>query len=503
MEIETEVDADFDAEAQRLVAQLTLAQRKALSAAALSNSNNTSNQSNSNSNNTSNNPNHRASLSFDSLLSNANSATDTQLPMQFLATQMAASPLLLPVAVDSLNLHQYNELQQQIQSKIQTQQQQTRHEQSSLMSKERSTKPCMRGEKKPSLPKQKPGRKTDPNTPETVGGKYLRGRKFGTDYQVKKAYLDFFEPQVLELQELSKTCHQAIDVLLAENTTLKGVHLERGFSAAVPQVQLGSCSNCAAEIANAQYFANQVKILEAQLSQVSKKLLQRKLEIEHSNSWMEMTVFVKTAEEMFGPVRVEFVRYSLKSLSYLKESPYVDIMANWLIDISQTTEHAKIIKGLLSIVAARYALLSTISNTDYELVCKIIETGFNFNKQHIEYMQELLVQDKSNVRMHTVEDLAGKELPEIVRGLNSGLKSVESLQQVYEAVDEFCILISMPRLSSENLLRRIQLMKMFKKLCECSKEDKKSVISLIEKWEEENNELIVQRIEQALIELEI
>ncbi|KAJ3265600.1 hypothetical protein HDU77_004608 [Chytriomyces hyalinus] len=211
----------------------------------------------------------------------------------------------------------------------------------------------------------------------------------------------------------------------------------------------------------------------------------------------------KTAEQVYGPVKVEFARYSLNLVPMLKGNYHVNVILDSLVAASRTSDRSKVRKFLTRTIAAQHKLFTGpyvhSSKPAREAVYEILHTLKTFNMQHLDYMLDLIADKDGMARMFR-EDC--RIDPGIAR-TQQALKTVPSLASVHHLIDEYAIIASQPTLTPELFMGLRQRMGKIENLCLPGSEDAKLVQDIFMTHRRENKELIIRRLQESMKDLDL
>ncbi|KAJ3377132.1 hypothetical protein HDU80_003455, partial [Chytriomyces hyalinus] len=164
-----------------------------------------------------------------------------------------------------------------------------------------------------------------------------------------------------------------------------------------------------------------------------------------NDEWLEevaaSTSELKTSEQLFGAIKVEFARYSLQSIVSLKGDPLIDQALDSLISASKTCEKPKLRKYLMRTFIAQAKILSSTTapnhRKDHCQIHDIFSTLRAFNKQHYDYMMDIIVDKNDLKRLFKQEK---KPATPETQNLAACLKNIKALASVHDVIDEMCIL---------------------------------------------------------------
>ncbi|KAJ3229923.1 hypothetical protein HDU78_008735 [Chytriomyces hyalinus] len=410
-------------------------------------------------------------------------------------------------------------------------------------------------------PKKKPnvGRKIDPNIPPTRQQELNRanGRAFRERQKQQFASLQM---QVAEFHDLTNSLRQSLSQLQDENNGLRSTiaQLETANATLLmhtppPRIAGPPCTvaaavvgghNCAAEAERCKMLETKVAQLEAKLKEyekpwgyqqmVSASTLLASFDFvfgaptdwsvtssspdrlrngspESINSSVDVknedcengSSSLKTSEQLFGGIKVEFARYSLQSIDSLKGNPLIDQALDSLISASKTCEKQKLRKYLMRTFMAQAKILSTITafinRKDHCQIHDIFNTLRAFNRQHLDYMLDMIV-DKEDMKRLLHEQRPVSPETEM---LAASLKEIRSLASAHAVIDEICILSSLPKVTPEILMELRKRKEILENLCVPGSEESHRLRFAMKKHRPGNKEDMMRRLEEAMNELDV
>ncbi|KAI8830964.1 hypothetical protein BJ741DRAFT_618422 [Chytriomyces cf. hyalinus JEL632] len=225
-----------------------------------------------------------------------------------------------------------------------------------------------------------------------------------------------------------------------------------------------------------------------------------------SDDWMDVFGFeniTKTAEQMYGPLKVEFARYSLNLIPLVKGNHHVNIILDSLVAASRTNDPSKVRKLLTRSFAAKHKLFTCPfmhpTQTTRRATIDILSTLQNFNTQHLDYMLSL-ISDK-----HRMEQMFREpcRIHEGIGRTQEALKAVPSLSGAHQVIDEYAIIASQPFISPELFLELRQRIEKIERWCLPGSEDAKRVEDIFVTHRRENKALITKRLEESMRDLDL
>ncbi|KAJ3239399.1 hypothetical protein HDU81_006077 [Chytriomyces hyalinus] len=212
---------------------------------------------------------------------------------------------------------------------------------------------------------------------------------------------------------------------------------------------------------------------------------------------------VKTSEQVNGPLKVEFARYSLNLIPLLKGSHFVNVILDSLVAASRTNDRVKVGKLLMRVMSAQNKILANptlrANKSEHEAVHDIFHTLRTFNSQHYEYMLRLVTDEEKMARMLQTPCQA----PPVVAKTLEELKAVPSLAGAHRLIDEMSIIASQPTLTPELIMELHQRVGKIERWCTPETEDAKRVFEIIATHLDENASSIARRLEKSMKQLDL
>ncbi|KAJ3238052.1 hypothetical protein HDU81_008523 [Chytriomyces hyalinus] len=206
---------------------------------------------------------------------------------------------------------------------------------------------------------------------------------------------------------------------------------------------------------------------------------------------------VKSAEQVHGPMKVEFARYSLNMFPILKGHHFLNVLLDPLVAASRTTDRVKLRKLLTRSIGAQHKILELslhlCNKTDHDAIFDTLHTLRSFNAPHYDYMLDL-VSDKDGMQRLL---LTPCDIRPVIRKTQQALKAVPSLADAHQVIDEYAIIASQPKLTPELFMELRNRLGKIERWCLPETEDAKRVAQIWINHRRENNEYIVNRLEEA------
>ncbi|KAJ3248794.1 hypothetical protein HDU78_010247 [Chytriomyces hyalinus] len=369
--------------------------------------------------------------------------------------------------------------------------------------------------------------------------------------------------QVAEFHDLTNSLRQSLSQLQGENNALRSTITQlQNLNAALlaqPWIAGGpppQSHNCAAEVERTMMLQNKVAELEAKLKEFEKpwgyqQMVSASFDFvfgalppppppppqtdssitfstltpdqmrnetpESFNSagldgrndeWLEEVAAaseLKTSEQLFGAIKVEFARYSLQSIVSLKGNPLIDQALDSLISASKTCEKPKLRKYLMRTFIAQAKILSSTTSPnhrkDHCQIHDIFSTLRAFNKQHYDYMMDIIV-DKNDLKQLFKQQQKKPATPE-TQNLAACLKNIKALASVHDVIDEMCILSDLPKLTPEIMMEMRKRKEILENLCVPESAEYERLRSAMKKHRPGNKEDMMRRLEEAMNELDV
>ncbi|KAJ3224351.1 hypothetical protein HDU81_008619 [Chytriomyces hyalinus] len=203
-----------------------------------------------------------------------------------------------------------------------------------------------------------------------------------------------------------------------------------------------------------------------------------------------------SAEAMFGPIRIEYVRYSLRRIPSLAHSKHVDLVADLVVHAARSTEKRQISKYLLRAISSWHEVWHACKTfAEQYTAFEIFQSFQELNLPIMEYLMNRVVDFKIIEKKPTTT-----VIPERGLELNSYLKSIPSLKDSHDAIDEYCALLCLTKMHAEDFVvlgRNIRAL-----LKKCSTEDRALLFAGNRQFREKNRHIAQKTINDALAKLE-
>ncbi|KAI8823332.1 hypothetical protein BJ741DRAFT_654985 [Chytriomyces cf. hyalinus JEL632] len=212
---------------------------------------------------------------------------------------------------------------------------------------------------------------------------------------------------------------------------------------------------------------------------------------------------VKTSEQVNGPLKVEFARYSLNLIPLLKGNQFVNVILDSLVAASRTNDRVKVGKLLMRVMSAQNKILTNpalrSNKAEHEAVHDIFHTLRTFNAQHYDYMLRLVTDEEKMARLL---QMPCPTAPFVSKTLEE-LRAVPSLAGAHRLIDEMSIIASQPTLTPELVMELHQRVGKIERWCTPETDDAKRVFEIIATHLDENSASIARRLEKSMRQLDL
>ncbi|KAI8618206.1 hypothetical protein BC830DRAFT_1109996 [Chytriomyces sp. MP71] len=212
----------------------------------------------------------------------------------------------------------------------------------------------------------------------------------------------------------------------------------------------------------------------------------------------------QSAEAIYGPMRIEFARFFLKSIHSLADpfaSKHADAFIDSIIQSSKASNKHRIHKFFTRAIKALHLMFDECATPAEQM--SIVETFFSIdtlNKPALEHIMNRIVDFQPVARQTSA--VGGYTIPPHAMGLNASLKKIPALSGCYELIDEFCLLVSAPKETPDVLVGTgITIMQLLRSKCTLP-QDKVKVLEAMNQFWRENHGLLSGRMDQTIRELD-
>ncbi|KAI8823331.1 hypothetical protein BJ741DRAFT_634426 [Chytriomyces cf. hyalinus JEL632] len=211
----------------------------------------------------------------------------------------------------------------------------------------------------------------------------------------------------------------------------------------------------------------------------------------------------QTAEQAYGPMKVEFARYSLNLIPLLTKHNSINVLLDSLVAASRTNDLTKLRKYLSRSIAAQHRLFRTpnlrSNKEEYEALSEVISTLRTFNIRHLDHMLDLVADKDGMARMFRETYIIEPGIAKI----QQALKAIPSLDGARQLIDEFAIIASQPTISPELFMELYQRFNKIERWCVPGTEDAKRVNDVFLSYRRYYKEAVVRRLEESMRDLDL
>ncbi|KAJ3232306.1 hypothetical protein HDU81_003047 [Chytriomyces hyalinus] len=197
---------------------------------------------------------------------------------------------------------------------------------------------------------------------------------------------------------------------------------------------------------------------------------------------------VPSAESLYGPMRVEFARYTMKTIPALKNSTIVDEWVDALVVKSDTSYD----KAENETVIDPYG-----DPRHFELASEIYFGCLDLNPYHMDYVLQLMGEGDPPY----VYKRGNRPFPERAISLRDGLLSIPSLSTSLEAIEELCETFLTPSFASSDFARTGRLVRAMQKRC-ATYAEKSQLLAQLFQFDGKLKELSEKKFEDAIRDLD-
>ncbi|KAI8616127.1 hypothetical protein BC830DRAFT_231005 [Chytriomyces sp. MP71] len=164
--------------------------------------------------------------------------------------------------------------------------------------------------------------------------------------------------------------------------------------------------------------------------------------MKHADDWFDIVDIPtpKSAEELFGPPKLEFTRYSLNALPSLANAKdKVDLFVNLLYSLAKVTDKGKLKRLMIRNTLAFHNIMGLCTDAEKTQAQEIVHLAQEVNPGFLEYLTILLSDGDIS---STTCDLS-QPVPDSAKDFNAALKRIPSIACYTQIIDELSILVSM------------------------------------------------------------
>ncbi|KAI8839667.1 hypothetical protein BJ741DRAFT_78723 [Chytriomyces cf. hyalinus JEL632] len=208
---------------------------------------------------------------------------------------------------------------------------------------------------------------------------------------------------------------------------------------------------------------------------------------------------VPSAESLYGPMRVEFARYSMKTIPVLKHSTLVDEWIEALVSQTRATTRLKMKRSSIRAVTSWLKVLGhcTKDPRHFELASEIYFGCLDLNPYHMDYVLQLMGEGDPPYAYKS-----GKQpFPERAVSLRDGLLSIPSLSTSVDAIEELCATFLTPSFSSSDFAHTGRLIRAMQKRC-ATYQEKSQFLTQLFQFDAKIKDLSEKKFEDAIRDLD-
>ncbi|TPX78552.1 hypothetical protein CcCBS67573_g00117 [Chytriomyces confervae] len=184
---------------------------------------------------------------------------------------------------------------------------------------------------------------------------------------------------------------------------------------------------------------------------------------------------IRTAVELYGPVRDQVARYCLKSIPAFKDGKLVDALFNSICSLTRTVDRNRMKKLYIKYINAWNDLMDVTSSVDDRNQAIEITLAFHdLNRKQIDHVLSVLFDSPETVSRRVLRRASFSKLnPEAIKAID-GLKAIPSLKSVGNIIDDLCLEFEENyQLTAEELIHKLKLVRMLQSMCVTFEDRKK------------------------------
>ncbi|KAJ3403961.1 hypothetical protein HDU80_003473 [Chytriomyces hyalinus] len=222
----------------------------------------------------------------------------------------------------------------------------------------------------------------------------------------------------------------------------------------------------------------------------------------------------KTSEQLFGPIKVEFVRYSFKQVPSLADCKYVDLLIETIISSTRVTSKAKIKKCMIRMLNVWHKILDACKSNpvDMNQATEIFFAFQELNGEHLQYLMSVMVEGRmqqtllgdseSETTGFGVREPGGaREIPPQALELCRALRRIPSLTDAWDLIDELCILFCSTRIRGESYVKTGNVISRLHRMC-FGYQDRAEFLKQLMHFKESNKAMSDIKMENAMEEFD-
>ncbi|KAI8618207.1 hypothetical protein BC830DRAFT_18239 [Chytriomyces sp. MP71] len=213
--------------------------------------------------------------------------------------------------------------------------------------------------------------------------------------------------------------------------------------------------------------------------------------------------FNQSAEALYGPMRIEFARFFLKSIHSLAEgsaSKHADTYVDSLIQASKATDKYRIRKFFLRTIRTMHLMFDACATPAERLnVIDIFLSIIELNKASVDHILYRMVDYEPIVRKTAA--LGGYVIPPVTVPLNQRLKSLPSLFQSHDLIDEMCLIVGSTKWTAMDYVGMAWTARKLQSACN-TQSDRQILLESIHSFRTSNPQLQMNKLEDIIRELD-
>ncbi|KAJ3222526.1 hypothetical protein HDU81_009826 [Chytriomyces hyalinus] len=190
---------------------------------------------------------------------------------------------------------------------------------------------------------------------------------------------------------------------------------------------------------------------------------------------------VRTAVELYGPVRDQVARYCLKSIAPFKDGKVVDALFSTICSLTKTVDRHRMKKLYIKYINGWNDMMDAASSVDDRNQAIEITLAFHdLNRKQIDHLLSILFDSPETVSKRVLRRASMSKLkPEAIKAID-GLKAIPSLKSVGNIIDDLCLQFEGDnQMTAEELIHKLKLVRMLQSMCVTYEDRKKAQTSIL------------------------
>ncbi|KAI8620455.1 hypothetical protein BC830DRAFT_534649 [Chytriomyces sp. MP71] len=174
----------------------------------------------------------------------------------------------------------------------------------------------------------------------------------------------------------------------------------------------------------------------------------------------------KTSEQLYGPIRVDFIRYSFKGIPSLSQSPKVDILLDFIVAQTKISDREQMKVIWLRSFATWHSLLDECTPQDSNKALEVHLAFSQLNQNHFDHIMGIV---ESGSTLDSVLQLCtyttNSAKPATIEAY-SALKAIPSLATAGLMLDHLIILyLNVAQCGADGFIQSMKIVKQLEQLC--------------------------------------